>query len=234
MTADDLSADESHGEKAAIEGATEAISGLDVIIAHGRDEMLQQLVSIVEQRHNVLCQCKSIGEMFETAAERQPRLIITGVVFPDGDGIDAVVRLGAEQPIPTVIVAERTSLGLVQKAMADHVMAYLMEPVDPIDLEAAIVVAHARFEQFEELAGEVDSLRQALADRKVIERAKGAIMADQQVEEAEAFAILRTRAQNARTKLIAVAQGILDNGPDYEPIAQGLPGAMQDREGEPA
>ncbi|MEQ8316657.1 MAG: ANTAR domain-containing protein [Phycisphaerales bacterium] len=226
-----MNADQPHGEHAAVEGAAEALHGLAVIVAHGRGEMVEQLASIVGRRHAVLCRCNTIQAMFEAAAEKRPQLIVTGIEFSDGDGIEAAVKLGSEKPVPTVIVAERRSLGLVQKAMADHVMAYLVEPIDPIDLEAAIVVARARFEQFEELAGEVDSLRQALADRKVIERAKGAIMADQQVEEAEAFAILRTRAQNARTKLVEVAQGILEHGPSFQPAAGSSPCASDAREG---
>ncbi|MFI4915316.1 MAG: ANTAR domain-containing response regulator [Phycisphaerales bacterium JB060] len=194
-----------------------AREGLKIIVAHGQREPRDTLVSIIERRHTVICECGSVEKILETAADKHPDMIVTGLTFEDGDGIDAVVRVGAENPVPSVIVADRRSLELVEKAMADHVMAYLIEPIDPIDLQAAIMVAQARFEQFQVMAEEVDSLRQALADRKVIERAKGAIMADQKIEEAQAFAILRTRAQNARVKLVDVARGVLEHGPAFEP-----------------
>ncbi|MFI4882895.1 MAG: ANTAR domain-containing response regulator [Phycisphaerales bacterium JB064] len=204
-------------QDAAVEAARAAMEGLDVLVAHGSDHTLKALVAAVQRRHTVLCTCGTVAEVLETAEQNKPDLIVTGVVFPDGDGIDAVLRIGQEEPVPTVVVAERRSLSLVEKAMRDHVMAYLIEPIDPVDLEAAIVVAQARFEQFRVLASEVDSLRQALDDRKVIERAKGAIMADRHIEEQEAFAMLRSRAQNARMKMVDLAHGVLEHGPEYAP-----------------
>lgn len=205
------------GRDTAIEAAREALAGLDIIVAHHDVRTRSALAAAVRERHTVLCECATVRETLETASQSRPDLVVTGVSFPDGDGIDAVIRVGAQNPIPAVVVAERRSLALVEKAMHDHVMAYLIEPIDPVDLEAAIVVAQARFEQFRELANEVDSLRQALDDRKVIERAKGAIMADQKIEEAQAFAILRSRAQNARVKIIDIARGVLEHGPAFEP-----------------
>lgn len=212
-----MGSDTGNSESVAIDAARSAREGLDIIVAHGQREPRDTLVSIIERRHTVICECGSVEKILETAAVKHPDMIVTGLTFDDGDGIDAVVRVGAENPVPSVIVAERRSLELVEKAMADHVMAYLIEPIDPIDLQAAIVVAQARFEQFQVMAQEVDSLRQALADRKVIERAKGAIIADQKIEEAQAFAVLRTRAQNARVKLVDVARGVLEHGPAFEP-----------------
>jgi response regulator NasT len=208
------------GRDTAVEAARDALEGLRIIVAHRSEPVRQSLVAGVRVRHEVLCECGSVAEVLDTATRQRPDLIITGVEFHDGDGIDAVIRVSVERPIPAVVVAERRSMELVEKAMHDHVMAYLIEPIDPADLDAAIVVAQARFEQFRELAEEVDSLRQALEDRKVIERAKGAIMAHRQVAEAEAFGQLRSRAQNARVKIIEVARGILEHGPDFKADGQ--------------
>jgi response regulator NasT len=207
------------GQETAMKAARSALEGLRVIVAHGNRESLKELTTVVEKRHSVMCECTTVGEVLGTASKRHPDMIVTGVDFPDGDGIDAVIQIGVDNPVPAVIVAERRSLELVEKAMRDHVMAYLIEPIDPVDLEAAIVVAQSRFEQFRELVDQVDSLKQALEDRKTIERAKGAIMAEKQLGEAEAFAILRSRAQNARVKMIEIARGVLESGADYEPKA---------------
>lgn len=204
-------------QHAAIQAAREALEGLNVIVAHGHGSSRVTLASIVASRHTVLCECASVHEIIDTATKRRPDMIVTGVEFPDGDGIDAVIRVGVDNPVPAVIVAERGSLEQVEKAMRDHVMAYLIEPIDPVDLEAAIVVAQSRFEQFKELAEQVDTLKQALEDRKTIERAKGAIMASKQVGEGEAFALLRSRAQSTRNRMIEIARGILEHGADFEP-----------------
>lgn len=205
------------GQEAAIRAARAALEGLSVVVAHGDRDALKSLVGAVGRRHTVMCQCATVAEILKTAAEQHPDMIVTGVDFPDGDGIDAIIRVGQENPVPAVVVAERRSLELVEKAMRDHVMAYLIEPIDPVDLEAAMVVAQARFDQFKELADEVDSLRQALDDRKTIERAKGVLMAAAKMTEEEAFGMLRRRAQDARSRLAVLAQGILDHGADHQP-----------------
>ena len=209
------------GQEAAIQAARAALEGLNVVVAHGDRDALKSLVGAVGRRHTVMCECATVAEILDTAAAHHPDMIVTGVDFPDGDGIDAIIRVGQEDPVPAVVVAERRSLELVEKAMRDHVMAYLIEPIDPVDLEAAMVVAQARFDQFKELADEVDSLRQALDDRKTIERAKGVLMAAAKMTEEEAFGMLRRRAQDARSRLAVLAQGILDHGADPQAAASG-------------
>ena len=65
---------------------------------------------------------------------------------------------------------------LIRRAEADHILAYLVKPIKQADLEPAIAIAMRRFEQFQALRQEAADLRQALEDRKVIERAKGLLM----------------------------------------------------------
>jgi response regulator NasT len=98
---------------------------------------------------------------------------------------------------------------MVERAMRDHVMAYLLEPVRGGELQAAILLAVARHEQLAQLSEQVDDLKQALADRKVIEKAKGALMAAEGLGEPEAFALLRRRAQNKRRRIVDEAQDVL-------------------------
>jgi response regulator NasT len=121
-----------------------------------------------------------------------------------------VVDLGRERPLPAVVVASDGSLQQVVKAMQDHVMAYLTEPVTPETLQAAVVVARVRFDQLRELESEVGNLRQALSDRKVIERAKGILMAQERLSEDEAYARLRSESQDRRVKIVQVAQQVVD------------------------
>jgi response regulator NasT len=188
-----------------------SIPALDLIVAHGSDDILQKIIDGVEDRHTVRCRCTSVYEMKKQAAELKPEMIVTGVTFQDGSGIDAVIEIGEQQPTPTVIVTPKRSLDLVEKAMEDHVMAYLVSPFNVEDLQASMIVAYTRHEQFQELAEEVQDLRQALADRKLIERAKGMLMAAEGVTEAEAFGRLRGRSQDQRVRMSQVAQQIIDD-----------------------
>src|SRR5262249_46704834 len=91
----------------------------------------------------------------------------------------------------------------------DHVMAYLIKPIDPEQLKAAITLAVLRFQHYLALRKEAADLRQALEDRKVIERAKGAVIRRVGVPEAEAFRRLRRHASDHNLKLVEVAKRIL-------------------------
>jgi len=185
------------------------IPTLRVLIAHGSDEVAAALTEVLDRRHSVVATTGTIVELKQLFHAYRPDLLVVGVEFPDGDGIETVIELGRDEPVPSVVATAARSLRLVEKAMRDHVMAYLIEPVRREDLEAAIVVAWSRFEQLRELEGQVDDLKVALAHRKIIERAKGVLMAAESVTEAEAFATLRRRAQDARKRMVDIANDIL-------------------------
>ena len=88
---------------------------------------------------------------------------------------------------------------LIERAEADHIMGYLVKPIKQADLEPVIALAMRRFEQFEALRREAADLRQALEDRKVIERAKGILMKELALSEPEAFRRLQKTASDRRT-----------------------------------
>jgi AmiR/NasT family two-component response regulator len=86
---------------------------------------------------------------------------------------------------------------------------HLMKPVSPAELRPAIEVTLARFQQFKTLAGEATDLREQLETRKVIERAKGLLMQQQRLSEAEAFRRIQQTSMNTRKSMRAVAEAIL-------------------------
>ncbi|XHC25613.1 MAG: ANTAR domain-containing response regulator [Phycisphaerales bacterium] len=186
-----------------------SIDDLSILIAHGDEDTRTDLVEAVNGLHSVVEQCATVAEFRGAVLRNRPDLIITGVWFPDGDGIETAIKLGEQRPIPCVVSTATRSLELVHRAMEDHVMAYLIEPVRPEDLQAAIVVAWSRFEQLRELEAEVEDLRTALEHRKTIERAKGLLMADRSITESEAFGVIRRRSQDRRLRIVDIASEIL-------------------------
>jgi response regulator NasT len=91
----------------------------------------------------------------------------------------------------------------------DHIMAYLVKPIKQSDLAPTIMIAVRRFEQFEALRKEASDLRQALSDRKVIEKAKGILMKKTGLDEADAFRRLQNVASEKNRKLVEIATMIL-------------------------
>jgi AmiR/NasT family two-component response regulator len=165
--------------------------------------------ALCELGHEILCECISAKEMKESVCAHRPDLIIAAVELKDGDGIQALVDVSDEVSIPAIVVTKKTSLEVVERAMLDHVMAYLIEPVEKQEIKPTIHLVLKRFEQFQELQSEVESLRQALTERKTIERAKGLLMKNDDLDEEAAYKKLRRMATDTRSRMYAVAQQIL-------------------------
>ncbi len=148
-------------------------------------------------------------ELVEICAQAHPDLVITDIKMPDMDGIDAASRLYRQSPVPVILVSAYHDAEFIRRAEADHVMAYLVKPIKQSDLIPAIRLAMHRFEQFEALRLEATNLKQALEDRKIIEKAKGILMKKASLDEPSAFRRLQKLASDKNRKLIEIAQMIL-------------------------
>src|SRR5262249_28833716 len=136
-------------------------------------------------------------------------LIITDIKMPDMDGIDLAVEVNRHRRVPVILVSAHHTDELLARVGADFIMGYLVKPVAEADLKAAIAVAMTRFRHFTALMKEAADLRQALEDRKVIERAKGIIMKRLRVDEDEAFRRLRKMASDHNMKLVEVGGRVI-------------------------
>ena len=97
----------------------------------------------------------------------------------------------------------------MERARDAGAMAYLVKPFSKNDLVPAIEVARARFAEMTALDGEVRTLEERLETRKVVEQAKGRLMEQQGLTEAEAFRWIQRTAMNQRTSMKALAQSII-------------------------
>jgi len=159
--------------------------------------------------HTVVSAAKTGKELVEQCRKQKPDLVITDIKMPDMDGIEAANELYKDSPIPVILVSAYHDQDLISRAEADHILAYLVKPIKKADLEPAIALAMRRFAQFEALRQEAADLRQALADRKVIERAKGILMKRAHMDEQEAFRRLQKLASEKNRKLIDIASMIV-------------------------
>jgi response regulator NasT len=135
--------------------------------------------------------------------------VITDIKMPDMDGIDAAAAICREEPVPIILVSAYSDVTLIERAQSEYILAYLIKPIKQADLQPAISLAMWRFEQFQALRKEAADLRQALEDRKLIERAKGILMKRVTLDEQEAFRRLQKVASDNNRKLVEVAHMIL-------------------------
>jgi response regulator NasT len=98
---------------------------------------------------------------------------------------------------------------LIERAEADHILAYLVKPIKQADLQPAIAIAMRRFEQFQKVEAEAPNLQQAMDDRRTVERAKTFLMRRGGVDEPSAFERLQKVACRKGRRLIEIAEAIV-------------------------
>jgi response regulator NasT len=167
--------------------------------------------------HQLVAVTQTGRELVEQCRAARPDLVITDIKMPDMDGIDAAAEICREEPVPVILVSAYHHPQLFERAKGEHILAYLVKPAKQSDLEAAIAIAMHRFEQFQALRREAADLRQTLEDRKIIERAKGALMKELHLDEAEAFRRLQRLARDSNRKMAEVARMILNLGTAFLP-----------------
>jgi len=181
-----------------------------ILIAEDETIIRLDLRALLEQAgYEVCAEARDGVEAVELAHTLEPDLAIMDVKMPRLDGIEAARKILDERPIPIVMVTAYGQDEIVSRAVEAGVFGYLVKPFREQDLLPAIHTARARHEELQALRDEAESLADALATRKSIERAKGLLMAKEGVTENEAFDRLRRASQLSGRPLKVVAEAII-------------------------
>jgi response regulator NasT len=184
----------------------------DPLIARGLTQRLQSL------GHDPLGPASDGAEAIELAHANPPDLYLFDIEMPNLDGLQAATQLAANGlRRPVVVITGVDDPSLIERSIASGVSAYLTKPVDTRQLEAALALATARHAEFEALEAEVDQARQALEDRKLVERAKGLLMSALDLSEQDAFRRLQLTARERNLRLADVASRIVEQQSLLEP-----------------
>jgi response regulator NasT len=157
----------------------------------------------------VCAEARDGEEAVRLVGETNPDIVLLDVKMPRLDGIDAARRILDERPVPIVMVTAYGELELVARAVEAGVFGYLVKPFKESDLLPAIETARARHAELVALREEAESLAEALAARKAIERAKGILMQREGLSEQEAFERLRKASQISGRPLRVVADALI-------------------------
>ncbi|HEY2543607.1 MAG TPA: response regulator [Gaiellaceae bacterium] len=182
-----------------------------VLIAEDETLIRLDLRGMLESAGLEVCaEAKDGIEAVELARSTKPDVAVLDVKMPRLDGIEAARRILDDQPMPVVIVSAFTEQSLVTRAAEAGVYGYLAKPFREEDVLPAIATARARFDELAEVRDEAESLAEALAARKVIERAKGLLMESQGLSEQDAFVRLRRASQSAGRPMRVIAEAIVE------------------------
>jgi response regulator NasT len=181
-----------------------------ILIAEDETIIRLDLRELLERAGFEVCaEARDGEEAVELARSERPDVAVLDVKMPRLDGIEAARRILDDRPIPIVIVTAYGEQELVARAVEAGVFGYLVKPFRETDLLPAIQTAQARHEELAALREEAESLAEALAARKAIERAKGLLMERDGLTEQEAFARLRKASQISGKPLRVVAEALV-------------------------
>ena len=140
----------------------------------------------------------------------KPDLAILDIKMPGMDGIAAAKEIAGNRRAAVLILTAFSQRDLVEQATAAGAIGYLVKPFQKSDLIPAIEVALARFRDVKALEAEVETAKEQLTTRRIVERAKGLLMDRHRMTEAEAFNYLQQTAMRERSKMRAIAERVLD------------------------
>jgi response regulator NasT len=197
-----------------VENSLKSETPVRILVAEDEAIIRLDLVEMLKDAgYNVVAEATNGVEAVSLAKEHLPGLAILDVKMPELDGISA-----AEQIIdiaPVLMLTAFSQRELVERARDAGVMAYVVKPFSITDLVPAIEIAMSRHSQMKSLAQEVADLHERLETRKIIDRAKGILMAALSLTEPEAFTWIQRAAMDRRISMKEVAQAVIS--PDAVP-----------------
>jgi len=152
----------------------------------------------------------SAAALLDRVAAVSPDVIIIDSDSPTRDTLEQLSFVNERQPRPMVLFTEDRDNATIQAALKAGVSAYIVAGIQPDRLQPILDVAVARFEQDRALREELRSTQDRLAERKIIERAKGLVMKQKGVDEEEAYRVMRKLAMDRNRRLLEIAQQIID------------------------
>ncbi len=145
----------------------------------------------------------------EVCRRTLPDVVMMDIEMPGLDGLSAARQIAQDPGTPVIILTAHGHPNLVDQAVQDGVIQYLLKPVTSPSLHAAIQTAVARAQEVKSLRESVNALELTLRERKLIERAKGILMTRRNISEPEAFRFLQRTSQDRRMPMAKLAESVV-------------------------
>jgi len=167
-------------------------------------------IGLLESGYDLVASLPADLYLPERIAQLQPDLIIIDAESDARDVLEHIVIASRDERRPIVMFTDDDKTSSINAAMEAGVSAYIVAGLQAERIKPVLNVALARFRQEQKLLAELSETRHKLAERKVIDRAKGLLMSSQRLTEDQAYQKLRSMAMNKNLKLAEIAQRILD------------------------
>ena len=182
-----------------------------VVVAEDEAIIRLDLVETLrEQGFDVVADTGRGDEAVQLVAEHRPDVAILDIKMPGLDGIEVAQRIAPQRGTAVVILTAFSQRDLVEQAREAGAMTYLIKPYRRDALVPAVELALARYREMEALEGQIDDLEDRLEVRKIVERAKGRLIDEQDLSEQDAYAFIQRTAMSQRRTMRDVAGDVLE------------------------
>lgn len=173
----------------------------------GRSAILQQALS--DAGHRVVARVQPDQNLLREVRDCQPDIIIIDMESPGRDTLEQMREIGRDQPRPIILFSNKRDGDYIRQAVQAGVSAYVVDGLSRERVMPIVEVAMARFREFEALRRELQEAKNQLADRKVIDKAKGILMQRKGLSEEDAYRLLRKAAMDRNMRVADVARTLL-------------------------
>lgn len=184
---------------------------MKVMVVDGSGERaLEMCRAVQEEGHEVVVCLQSGDDLLSQAHRYQPDMIIMDLDSPARDVLEDMQAVSRELPRPVVMFTNDGDASTIQAAVEAGVSAYVVDGMKAERIKPLMDVAVARFNAFHQLKRERDEARQGLAERKLIDQAKGILMRQRGLDEDRAYQLLRKSAMNRNQRIAEVARDLIE------------------------
>jgi response regulator NasT len=162
-----------------------------------------------EAGHSAITIISDMRHLLRQIADAAPDVIIIDLENPNRDVLEEMFQVSRSVPRPVAMFVDQSDRSSIEAAIEAGVSAYVVDGMRKERIRPVVDMAISRYNAYRRLKDELDRAKQALEDRKVIERAKGILMKTKGVSEAEAHALLRKTAMNESRRVAEVAQALV-------------------------
>jgi response regulator NasT len=172
-----------------------------------RSAILEQ--ALLDQGFSVVCRLASAQGLIKNVEIHQPDIIIMDLESPDRDTLENMTVLNQHNPKPVIMFSDEGDSQVISQAVQAGVSAYIVDGLNPHRVKPILDVAIARFREYQALRKELQQTQNQLADRKVIDKAKGLLMKTKGLDEEQAYHAMRKMAMDQSKPLVDIAKNIL-------------------------
>jgi two-component system, response regulator / RNA-binding antiterminator len=150
-------------------------------------------------------------------SELAPDVIVIDIQNPGRDMLENLFQLSRAVQRPIAMFVDRSDKAMMEAAIDAGVSAYVVNGLAEERVKPILDMAISRFNAYSRMARELAEAKSELENRKIIERAKGLLMASRQLDEAAAYSLLRTTAMNQNRTIADLAQSLVMAAELFQP-----------------